>query len=478
MPDPSDAAFKPDQLWKHARQPVFWLDPALRLTWVNRAWEELTGYPSESVVGLTCQAHGMTTGAGDLADLVASFRPPPESLAGQPSGTKALIMHSGGVGTWHRVEFWPFRDEDDALIGLLGWVRSADGQPSVADSRASQLHAELLEIRRQLQDQAGLDSLIGFGPSHRRLLEQVRLAAASTTAVLIVGETGTGKRLVARAIHQCGPGREGPLISFDCESLPAEVLERELFGAERSAAPSAPPTSSAGGARAPRLLQRDGSTLLFREILMLPRDLQSRLIAALDAPVRLLATSSSDPMSALEGELIRPDFYFALTTLVLRVDPLRERRDELPVLAQHLLERANERGGGSRTGFSPSAIAALLTYDWPGNLREMARVIDHARAQPGGEGSLVRLDDLPHSIRGNLGGGFAPPNPPAPIKPLDELLTEVERRSIETVLRLARGNKSRAAELLGISRPRLYRRIKELNLPDDDDSSAEANASS
>ena len=110
-----------------------------------------------------------------------------------------------------------------------------------------------------------------------------------------------------------------------------------------------------------------------------------------------------------------------------------------------------------------------MAYDWPGNLRELARVIDHAHAQPGGEGRLVALEDLPASIRGNLGGGFPPPDQPTSIKPLDELLTEVERRSIETALRQARGNKSRAAEMLGISRPRLYRRIKELNLPDDDD---------
>jgi len=467
MTPPRVAPFEPDQLWQHAREPIFWLDPALKLTWVNRAWEKLTGHPAESVVGLTCQARG-SAGAGDLADLAAGFHPPPESLAGQPTGTMALIIHARGGGIWHRVEFWPFLDEHDALIGLLGWVRSADGQPSVADSQANQLHVELLEIRRQLQQQGGFDCLIGFGPSHRRLLDQVRLAAASTIPVLIVGDAGTGKRQVARAIHQNGPGRQQPLIPFDCESLPAEILERELFGLERSAAGAAAPTSAAGGAGRPRLSLGDGSTMLIREILMLPRDLQARLIAALDARVRLLATTSSDPETALEGEQIRPELYFALTTLVIRLDPLRERREELPVLSQHFLERANQRGGEERTGFSPEAITALMTYDWPGNLRELARVIDHAQAQPRGAERLVALEDLPPSIRGNLGGGFSPPKPPISIKPLDELLTEVERRSIETVLRLARGNKSRAAELLGISRPRLYRRIKELDLPDDE----------
>jgi DNA-binding NtrC family response regulator len=475
MPVPRHASFKPDELWEHAREPAFWLDQALRLTWVNRAWESLTGHSAESVVGLTCQPHG-SAGSADLAALAASFHPPPESLAGQPSGTLALLNRAGGPGTWHRIEFWPFRAQDGGLIGLLGWVRSADDQPSFPDSKANQLRAELLAIRQQLEQQAGLESLIGCGPAHRRLLDQVQLAAGSTTAVLLVGETGTGKRHVARAIHQSGPRRASPLVPFDCESLPAEVLERELFGLERSAAGGASPDSSPSGLARPRLSLGDGSTLLIHEILMLPRDLQARLVAALDGPVRLLATTSSDVTAALEAELIRPELYFAITTLVIRLDPLRQRRQELPVLAQHLLERANQREGESRIGFSSEALAALMAYDWPGNLRELARVVDHACAGPRGEGSLVAVEDLPYSVRGNFGGGFAPPSPPRPMKPLDELLIEVERRSIETAVRLARGNKSRAAELLGISRPRLYRRIQELSLPEDAESADEIDA--
>ena len=229
------APFEPDQLWQLAREPIFWLDPMLKLIWVNRAWENLTGYPAESVVGLTCQAHGPTR-AGDLTDLAASFHPPPESLTGQPAGTRSLIFHVSGEATWHRLEFWPFRDENDSLIGLLGLVRPADCPPSVADSQANQLHVDLLQIRRNLQERYGFDSLVGFGPSHRRLLDQVRLAAASTTPVLIVGEPGTGKRQVARTIHQNGPGRQQPLVPFDCEALPVEILERELFGMDKYAA--------------------------------------------------------------------------------------------------------------------------------------------------------------------------------------------------------------------------------------------------
>src|SRR5262245_9744970 len=294
MRTPRSAAFVPNPLWQRAREPIFWLDPALKLVWVNRAWEELTGYSAEAVVGLTCQAHGPSP-AGDLADLAASFRPPPESLAGQPAGGPALILHAGGQRLWRRVEFWPFRDEQDDLIGVLGTVRPADVAPSVPDSADGQLHSELLAIRRRLQERYGLDSLIGFGPAHRRLVEQVRLAAGSTLPVLIVGESGTGRRQVARTIHQLGSGWERPLVAFDCAALPAEILERELFGATDPDLPGIGPSSPIGGARKPRLSLGDGSTLLIDEILRLPRDLQARLTAALDARVRLLATTTAEP---------------------------------------------------------------------------------------------------------------------------------------------------------------------------------------
>jgi DNA-binding NtrC family response regulator len=459
--------FEPDQLWQLAREPIFWLDPLLKLIWVNRAWENLTGYRAESVVGLTCQAHSPTK-AGDLNDLAASFHPPPESLAGQPAATRSLIFHTSGEATWHRLVFWPFCNENDALIGILGLVRAIDSTPSVAESRTNQLHLDLQEIKRHLQKRYGFDGLVGFGPSHRRLLDQVRLAAASTIPVLIVGEPGTGKRHVARTIHQNGQGRHQPLVPFDCDALPAEILERELFGNEAEAAPEASPLSRADGKTGPRLSLLDGSTLLICEILRLPRDLQEWLAESLDTPVRLLATTAIDPRSAFETDQIRPELYFALTTFVIRLEPLRERRHELPALAQNFLERANQRGGTQKSGFSSQALKALMAYDWPGNLRELARIIDHAHTA--GADPLVAVDDLPASIRGHQGGGFSPPSQSSPVKPLDELLTEVERRLIETALRQARGNKSRAAELLAISRPRLYRRIRELNLPDEGES--------
>ena len=466
--------FEPDQLWQLAREPIFWLDPTLRLIWVNRAWENLTGHPAESVVGLDLS--GSRSDTRGRSGRSGRELPSAPRVVGRPArGNHRADLPCGGERIWHRLEFWPFRDEHDSLIGLLGLVRAADDPPSVPDSRGQPAP------RRAARDQAaasgaiGFDSLVGFGPSHRRLLDQVRLAAASTTPVLIVGEPGTGKRQVARTIHQNGPGRSSRLVPFDCEALPAEILERELFGVGQRRRASRPvETSRRPAAGRPRLSLGEGSTLLIREILMLPRDLQARLAASLDSPSGCSATTALDPEIALESEQLRPELYFALTTLVVRFDRLRERRDELPVLAQHLLERANQRGGKQKTGFSPQALAAsdgLRLAGKPARARSRHRPRSRSAGRPE---PLVAVDDLPASIRGNLGGGLSSPAQPSPIKPLDELLTEVEQRLIET--RLAPGPRKQVARrrLLGISRPRLYRRIKELNLPDDGDVEHEA----
>ncbi len=439
------------------------MDPVPRLVWANRAWEELTGYPPESAAGIACPAHGSAR-SGDASELAASFRPPPEAMAGQPAGSPTLIHRADGQRLWRRVEFWPFTDETGALIGLLGTVRDEAHPPSVPDSQLGRLAAELLAIRRRLLDRFGTDSIVGAGSSHRRLMEQVRLAAGSTVPVLIIGEPGTGKRHVARVIHQSSPTGDRPFLPFDGRAMPAEILERELFGATGSPHENGPEAPR----RRPRLSLGEGATILIDEVLALPRDLQARLVDALDSPVRLIGTTVGDPEEAVRDDRLRADLYHAMTVLVVRLLPLRDRREELPALAQHFLERINRRGGPQRAGFVPEAIDVLIAHDWPGNLPELTRVVEHAHARAGAGRDRIGPDDLPAAIRGQRGGAYNPPAAPDPARPLDELLTEVERRAIETALRQSRSNKSRAAEILGISRPRLYRRIKELNLPDDD----------
>ena len=466
------APFRPEQLWQLAREPTFWLDPGLRIVWVNRSWEALTGHPAESVVGIACSAHGPTRG-DDPADVAASLMPPIEVLEGKPAGTLTILLRAGGERLWKRIEYWPFQGSDGALIGILGQIRDPQAPASVPEARANLLRVRLLSLREQLHQRFGFDALIGSGTGHQRLLEQIRLAAGSRVPVLVRGEAGTGKRLVARLIHHHGPHADRPLLALDCEALPAEVLERELFHPRARFEGSTSGDGSTPPAPGGNLAMAEGSTLLLSEVLALPRDLQARLARSLDGRVRLIATTAGDPEAALEREQLQSDFYDAVTVLVIQLASLRQRRQDLPLLAQHLLERANQREGAACAGFTARALSAIEAYDWPGNVRELARVIDdaHARAIRSGTSAPgtrpIELDDLPAAIRGNLGAAYLPPSPPVAVKPLDELLTEIERRLIESALARARQNKSRAAGYLGISRPRLYRRMKELGFKDD-----------
>lgn len=475
MPPPRASAFRPDQLWRSVREPMFWLDPDLRVAWVNQAWEGLTGHKAESIVGAVCSCHGPSR-PGEAADLAASLAPPPEVLAGRPATTATLILRADGERLWRGLAFQPFMGTDGALLGLLGRVCEVDDGPTPAASQIHRLRVRLLELRRELFRRFGFDSLIGAGPAHHRLLDQARLASATHAPVLIVGESGTGKRHVARVIHQLGADPGAPLTLFDCQALPADVLERELFAEPAAPSRGDPEKAPSSGAAPSRLAVEDGTTLLIGDVMTLPRDVQLRLVEALDDRVRLLCFTSGDPEAAVRSERLRPEFYYAASVLTIRLLPLRDRRGEILLLAQHFLERANQRGGPQRSGFTPAAESALEAYDWPGNLRELARVVDHAHGRSVETGATadralgapIDADDLPAGIRGELGAAYLPPLP-APARPLDEILTDVERRLIENAMTKARRNKSRAAEILGVSRPRLYRRIKELGLPDEPD---------
>jgi DNA-binding NtrC family response regulator len=374
-----------------------------------------------------------------------------------------LIVHPSGERRWRRVEFWPFHNEKSVVTALLGLLRPCDEVPLAIDSEGNRLRVELMEARDRLIARHGTDVLVGRGAAHRRLLAQAAAAASTSAPVLIVGEPGTGKRHLARLIHQLGLGQNSTLLPLDCRALPPEALERELFGRMTESAPGASPLGFS-----------EGTTLLLSAVLELPRDLQARLAFALERPTRLIGLTSRDPEAALRSDQLRPDFYYAITALVIRLAPLRERLDELPLLSQHFLEKANLRGGRQRGGFTEAALDTLMRYDWPCNLTELVRVIDDSHNRGGGD--LIEAEHLPSGIQGHLASAYNPPPVLSSNTPLDELMTQVERRLIESALKRARNNKSRASEILGISRPRLYRRIKELGFPDEPEPTDELSA--
>ena len=416
------------RLFDRAREPSFALDAEARLSYVNPAFEAALGVRAADVLGRACRPEAAAEGF----DLGAALAPPPETADGRPVGGLARF----GPGDYRRVEHWPRHDAGGRLLGYAGQVGPPGGPPRDLDSPSMSLRAELGRALDRRAGRAGADVLAGEGPAHRRLLDQVDAASAGTFSALILGEPGTGKRTVARSIH----GGGGPLIPVDTAALGAVEVDR-LARAEAGRGVLV--------------------TLLLVDAYRLPRDVQATIVGAPPSTFRLLATETREPEPALRDGLLRPDYYYALTTATIRLAPLRDRLDELPLLAQHRLGRSE--GPGPR-GFRPEALDALGRHDWPGNLRELGRVIDEARRRA--RGPLIGVEDLPPDLGGPRAAAYLPPPMPAVALPLDEALERLERALIARVLAAAGGNKSRAAEALRISRPRLHRRLSELGMAD------------
>jgi DNA-binding NtrC family response regulator len=336
---------------------------------------------------------------------------------------------------------------------------------------------ELAYLRARAGHQAPVESLLGDSPPMRALREQLahvagldRLGEAGPT-VLISGETGTGKELVARAIHAAGPRRGGPLVDLNCAAIPATLLESELFGFEKGAYTDAR-TSKPGLFEA-----ADGGTLFLDEIGLLDVGLQAKLLKALEdrsvrrlgalaarrVDVRILAATNRDLEAACREGAFRRDLLYRLRVLTIELPPLREREGDVALLARHFLARVQERYGLAAARLSPAALRALERYPWPGNVRELSNVVERAALlHPAG---LLEPDHLGLGQGGAAGlavgadGGVEVDFSRGPID-----LETVERTLIEKALTHTAWNRSRAAELLGLSKETLRYRIEKFRL--------------
>jgi DNA-binding NtrC family response regulator len=322
----------------------------------------------------------------------------------------------------------------------------------------------LARRQRQWQEQVRYESpryrLVGSGPAMRRVVALIEKVAATDATVLVHGPSGSGKELVARAIHYNSPRRDRPLVTINCAALQETLLESELFGHEKGA--------FTGAAQAkPGLIEvAEGGTLFIDEVGEMAGGLQAKLLRVLEdghfrhvggtqemlADVRVVAATNRPLEEEQKAGRFREDLYYRLNVITIDLPPLRERREDIPELVEHFL--ATRPVGGGRCRIAPDALAALERYDWPGNVRELANVLE--RAQILAEGHVITTDDLPEGIVETA------PEPGEPGDP--RRLRDVERRHVQDVLRKEKGNKVRAARALGISRRALYRLIAKYHL--------------
>jgi two-component system response regulator HydG len=329
-----------------------------------------------------------------------------------------------------------------------------------------QLTSENRLLREQVKSKQGFGSIVGRSPEMEKLYRIISKAAHSTHPVLVLGESGTGKELVARAIHFSGPYHDKPFIPVDCGSLVPTLIESELFGYVKGAFTGA--VRSKDGL----LSIAEGGTVFLDEIGELPVDLQAKLLRALQEKeirpvggtksipinVRILAATNKDLEQCVAQGTFRRDLYFRLNVLTLRIPPLRDRKQDIPLLTGHFLERL-ARATGVQRNISDEALKLLLAYEWPGNIRELENCLERACALT--SGPTIHVSDMPTSIQtwksqtqcncGDLPG----------MSEKITTLVELERQAILQALDQLHGDKLEAAKLLGIGKTTLYRKLKE-----------------
>ncbi len=323
--------------------------------------------------------------------------------------------------------------------------------------RVRHLRTENERLRQELQDRYRAKSLVGTGPAMDRCHELIDRVRREECNVLILGESGCGKDLIARAIHYDGPRRDRPFVPVDCGAIHATLLESELFGHEKGA------FTGAHAARRGLFETAGGGTVFLDEIGEIPLELQPALLRAIEekevrpvgstqyrpVDVRIIAATNQPLEEMVVAGKFRRDLFYRLNVVAVRVPPLRERKDDIPLLVQHFLQKRAGRGGRSVTGISPDALHLLQRYDWPGNVRELEHIID--RACTLGQTERIEPVDLGPSILESVQKHDAAPG---------QSIEEMEVAAIRRLLDDHGGDTARVAEVLGIDRSTLYRKMK------------------
>ena len=329
------------------------------------------------------------------------------------------------------------------------------------------LSSENAYLRSQLEERYRFGGILGRSQPMQAVFQLLETVASANSTILITGETGTGKEVVARAIHHNSPRRTHRFVGLNCSAIPETLLEAELFGHVRGA------FTGAVGARQGRFEQAHKGTLFLDEVGTMSAGLQSKLLRALQereferlgdnqtikVDVRVIAATNSDLSRMVAASSFREDLYYRLNVIAVRLPPLRERRDDIPLLVKHFLEKFARN---EPVVVSQSAMRALMTYSWPGNVRQLENAIERAVALGAGR-QEIDLSDLPPEIQEVPELVTAPPVEfPEKGVDLPRYLAEIERDLIQRSLQRTRGNRNKAAELLGIKRTTLVEKLKRL----------------
>ncbi len=458
-------------LFANASEGMLLVDREARVVWINdqyRRFLPALGYEREAdFVGHS------------VAEVVQNTQMHQVLRTGKPILID-LLTNRAGTFIVSRI---PLRDNQGEVIGALGIVLVDHPETTLQPliSKFANLQRDLDDARRELASQRRtkytLASFVGGSPAAVEVKRQTRRAALSTSPVLLLGETGTGKELLAHAIHAASARAAGPLVSVNIAAVPDTLLEAEFFGVAPGAFTGADRKGRDG-----KFKLADGGTLFLDEIGDMPTSLQPKLLRALQEgeieplgsnkvisfDARVIAATSRDLAALVREGKFREDLYYRLNVLPIRVPPLRERRPDIPALVEVLVEDMALRSGSAPPEVSPDALALLAAQSWRGNIRELRNVLEQAEMRS--DSHRIEVPEVEEVLRESGIKQIAPSevaaepavaaSSAAALRPLAEQVAELERRAIEAALKSTGGNKVAAARLLGISRAKLYERLE------------------
>lgn len=441
------------EVWlKDTSVALFVLNLQRRLVFFNVGCEGLTGWTPAEVMGQVCD-YVTESDTTQPAALLASLAAPADVWQGNSLTVPILLGRRKSEPLACLIHFYPLTGAELKVQAVLGIIQQSPAPQVKQQLTVSQrLHLELASLRNAIRRQFNEESLIGRSPDMGRVMAQLKLAQQSSVPVLLSGESGAGREFIARLIHQGSQFGQRTFVPLDCRNLPADHLESTL--------------NRMAGARFDDSLQP--GTVYFNDVDGLPRDLQrqvAQMIASQSQTrVRFMAATTRSLEKLVAQDQFLNDLLLSLTPLSIALPPLRNRPDDLEPLAQFFLEEFNRGDSRQVSGFHDDVWRQFRRYDWPGNVRELREVVKQARNQS--SGSTIEVSDLPFGFRVGVDRQSIGPTRRRQPEPLDELLLKVEREQIELALAEAKQNKAKAAELLGITRPRLYRRMEILGIED------------
>jgi PAS domain S-box-containing protein len=431
------------------------VDPDGKIIFVNKTFEQLTGYSKDEVEGKSCEILGCDTCFGTRKEgkdkYCALFK------EGEVRRRKCIFQKKSG-GELHVLKNAALiRDKAGKVVG--GVENMTDLSPIVEKEEV------ILRLRKQLSNEDGFHGMLGKSAAMKKVFDLIASAAPSEAPVIVYGESGTGKELVAGAIHRLSVRHAGPFVKVNCAALNENLLESELFGHVKGAFTGADRT------RVGRFEAANGGIIFLDEIGDLPLTTQTKLLRVLQEKefervgdnrpittnVRILAATNKDLAKLMEEGLFREDLYYRINVIPIYLPPLRDRLDDIPLLTDAFIHRMCLKTEKTITGIAKDALDVFMHYRWPGNIRELLNVIEYAFVLcPQGE---ISVSHLPAQLLGHH-----PMHVQQASSVRSKSSTGDQRQELIQALQAAHGNKSEAARRLGISRVTLWKRIKKFGI--------------